>query len=54
VPGLFAAGECTGGVLGGIYVGSGNSYTNCLVYGRIAGRNAAAPSRPQISVVDLS
>jgi fumarate reductase flavoprotein subunit len=42
VPGLFAAGECTGGVLGGIYVGSGNSYTNCLVYGRIAGRNAAA------------
>jgi succinate dehydrogenase/fumarate reductase flavoprotein subunit len=42
IPGLFAAGECTGGVLGGIYVGSGNSLANCAVYGRVAGRNAAA------------
>lgn len=41
VPGLFAAGECTGGVLGDIYVGSGNSYANCLVFGRVAGRVAA-------------
>jgi fumarate reductase flavoprotein subunit len=41
VPGLYAAGECTGGVLGDIYVGSGNSYTNCLVFGRVAGRFAA-------------
>ena len=41
VPGLFAAGECTGGVIGKVYVGSGNSISNCLTYGRIAGRNAA-------------
>jgi len=42
IPGLFAAGECVGGVLGSIYVGSGNSLGNCTTYGRIAGRNAAA------------
>jgi fumarate reductase flavoprotein subunit len=42
IPGLYAAGECAGGVLGSIYVGSGNSVGNCSTYGRIAGRNAAA------------
>jgi fumarate reductase flavoprotein subunit len=42
VPGLFAAGECAGGVLGSIYVGSGNSVANCAVFGRVAGRSAAA------------
>jgi fumarate reductase flavoprotein subunit len=42
VPGLFAAGECTGGVLGDVYMGSGNSLANCLTFGRIAGRSAAA------------
>ncbi|XVQ14950.1 FAD-dependent oxidoreductase [Spirillospora sp. CA-255316] len=41
VPGLFAAGECTGGVIGKVYIGSGNSIANCLTYGRISGRNAA-------------
>lgn len=41
IPGLFAAGECTGGVIGKVYLGSGNSISNCLTYGRIAGRNAA-------------
>ena len=30
VPGLFAAGEGTGGVVGPRYVGSGNSYANCV------------------------
>jgi fumarate reductase flavoprotein subunit len=40
VAGLFAAGECTGGVLGDVYVGSGNSLANCLVYGRVAGQTA--------------
>ena len=39
--GLFAAGECTGGVVGAQYVGSGNSYANCTVFGRIAGASAA-------------
>ena len=43
IPGLFAAGECTGGVIGSVYVGSGNSYANCLVFGRIAGEMAARP-----------
>jgi flavocytochrome c len=41
VPGLFAAGECTGGVVGETYVGSGNSITSAFVFGRIAGRSAA-------------
>ena len=42
VPGLFAAGECTGGVMGDVYVGSGNSITNAFVFGRVAGAHAAA------------
>jgi succinate dehydrogenase/fumarate reductase flavoprotein subunit len=42
INGLYAAGECVGGVLGSIYVGSGNSVANCAVYGRVAGRNAAS------------
>jgi fumarate reductase flavoprotein subunit len=41
IPGLFAAGESAGGVLGDVYVGSGNSIAACLVFGRIAGRQAA-------------
>jgi succinate dehydrogenase/fumarate reductase flavoprotein subunit len=41
VPGLYAAGECAGGVLGNAYVGSGNSIAACLVFGRTAGRYAA-------------
>ena len=45
VAGLFAAGECVGGVIGHVYVGSGNSIANCLTYGRVAGRNAAALAR---------
>lgn len=42
IPGLYAAGECTGGVLGTVYVGSGNSMANCVVFGRTAGLSAAA------------
>lgn len=45
VEGLFAAGECTGGVLGDVYVGSGNSYANCVVFGRAAGRSAGMVTR---------
>jgi fumarate reductase flavoprotein subunit len=41
IPGLYAAGECTGGVIGDVYVGSGNSYASCLVFGRAAGLAAA-------------
>jgi flavocytochrome c len=42
IPGLFAAGECTGGVVGEQYVGSGNNYASCAVFGRVAGASAAA------------
>jgi predicted oxidoreductase len=42
IPGLFAAGECVGGVIGKAYAGSGNSLANCSTFGRVAGRVAAA------------
>lgn len=42
VPGLFAAGECTGGVLGDRYLGSGNSLGNGATMGRVAGAAAVA------------
>lgn len=42
VPGLLAAGESAGGVIGPRYVGSGNSYASCVTFGRIAGASAAA------------
>ena len=42
IPGLYAAGEVVGNVLGPRYIGSGNSITNCIVYGRIAGERSAA------------
>jgi fumarate reductase flavoprotein subunit len=42
IPGLFAAGESAGGVVGDAYAGHGNSITTALVFGRRAGRNAAA------------
>ncbi|MDP1730803.1 MAG: FAD-dependent oxidoreductase [Devosia sp.] len=41
IPGLFAAGEGAGAVFFQDYIGGG-SMTNCLVMGRIAGREAAA------------
>jgi fumarate reductase flavoprotein subunit len=42
IPGLFAAGEAGGGVLGNRYVGGGNAVANALTMGRLAGRSAAA------------
>ncbi len=42
IVGLFAAGECTGGVVGAQYVGSGNNYANGAVFGRVAGTSAGA------------
>ncbi|MDR1184316.1 MAG: flavocytochrome c [Coriobacteriales bacterium] len=41
IPGLFAAGEVCGGVHGCDRLG-GNGIAECIVFGRIAGRNAAA------------
>ena len=40
IPGLFAAGEVTGGVHGGNRLG-GNAVADFVVFGRIAGQNAA-------------
>jgi succinate dehydrogenase/fumarate reductase flavoprotein subunit len=50
IPGLFAAGECVGNVLGGIYFGSGNSLANCAVFGRTAGYGAA--TRANTTLID--
>jgi len=44
IAGLYAAGECTGGVMK-YYAGGGNSLLNNFVFGRVAGRNAAALAR---------
>jgi len=41
IPGLFAAGEVTGGVHGGNRLG-GNAVADIAIFGRIAGTNAAA------------
>lgn len=41
VPGLFAAGEVTGGLHGANRLG-GNSLLDCVVFGRRAGASAAA------------
>ncbi|MEC7763426.1 MAG: FAD-dependent oxidoreductase [Pseudomonadota bacterium] len=41
IEGLYAAGETTGGVMGERYIGGGNSITNAIVFGRIAGASAA-------------
>ena len=40
IPGLFAAGEVTGGVHGGNRLG-GNAVADFVVFGRIAGQQAA-------------
>lgn len=45
IPGLYAAGESAGGVLGDRIFGGGSSMANVLVYGRIAGGNAAKHAR---------
>lgn len=44
IPGLWAAGETTGGVHGTSRQG-GAAFTDCLVFGRIAGREAARAAR---------
>ena len=43
IKGLYSAGEVTGGVHGAVRLGS-NAIIDCLVFGRIAGKNAAAES----------
>lgn len=41
VPGLYAAGECVGGLIGPLYMGSGNALGLATGIGRIAGEEAA-------------
>ncbi|SDH95789.1 succinate dehydrogenase subunit A [Actinokineospora alba] len=57
VPGLFAAGECSGGMHGSNRLG-GNSLSDLLVFGRRAGLGAASyveslESRPTVSQSDV-
>ena len=49
IPGLYAAGETTGGVHGGNRIG-GNAVCDFVVFGRIAGLNAAAYAVSQAEV----
>ena len=44
IPGLYAAGEVTGGIYGSNHLG-GNALTDTVVFGRTAGTNAAAYER---------
>ncbi|WP_028475869.1 fumarate reductase/succinate dehydrogenase flavoprotein subunit [Nocardia sp. CNY236] len=58
VPGLFAAGECAGGMHGSNRLG-GNSLSDLLVFGRRAGLGAAAyveqlAARPSIAEADIA
>jgi fumarate reductase flavoprotein subunit len=46
IPGLFAAGEAAGGVMGPRYVGGGNSISNAIIFGRLAGAAAARARLP--------
>lgn len=45
ITGLFAAGEAAGGVMGPRYVGGGNSISNAVIFGRLAGAAAAETAR---------
>lgn len=47
---LFAAGEVSGGLHGANRLG-GNSLAECVVFGRIAGRQAAAAVAPRVVVL---
>jgi fumarate reductase flavoprotein subunit len=42
IPGLYAAGEVSGSVIGTQYIGGGNAVGGALIYGRIAGQSAVA------------
>jgi fumarate reductase (CoM/CoB) subunit A len=49
VPGLYAAGEVAGGIHGANRIG-GNALTDCMVFGEIAGREAALSRRGPASL----
>ena len=41
IPGLFAAGETVGSLHGDRYIGGGGSFGPCVVFGKLAGEQAA-------------
>lgn len=45
IPGLFAAGETIGNLHGDRYIGGGGSFGPCIVFGKLAGENAARYAR---------
>ncbi len=45
IAGLFAAGETVGNLHGDRYIGGGGSFGPCIVFGKVAGENAARYSR---------
>jgi fumarate reductase flavoprotein subunit len=45
IPGLFAAGEAAGGILGERHVGSGINLAIAFTFGRISGDRAARRAR---------
>ncbi len=45
IPGLYAAGETVGSLHGDRYIGGGGSYGPCVVFGKVAGANAALASK---------
>jgi fumarate reductase flavoprotein subunit len=45
IPGLYAAGETVGSLHGDRYIGGGGSFGPCIVFGKLAGTNAASHAR---------
>ena len=45
IRGLYAAGETVGNLHGDVYIGGGGSYGPCMVFGKLAGENAAKYAR---------
>ncbi len=45
IAGLYAAGETVGSLHGDRYIGGGGSYGPCVVFGKLAGANAALTSK---------
>ncbi|MEM9622975.1 MAG: FAD-binding protein, partial [Pseudomonadota bacterium] len=45
INGLYAAGETVGSLHGDRYIGGGGSFGPCIVFGKLAGENAALASQ---------
>jgi len=53
VPGLYAAGECAGGVHGANRL-AGNALPDCMAFGRVAGRHSALALGPSVPIGDVA